>query len=528
MRALLVAAALLLAARAAPLAPAPQLDAACGSIAVRADSTGAFADACGRQRLFRGVNVVQKAFPWLPRLDAFDPFTSLAPADLPFMRSFGVNSMRLGAMWPGFEPSPGSFNASYLAELTRVVVAAGAAGIYSLLDAHQDALSGATCGEGIPDGYAIAWAKGVPAFPEPLKPAFPLNGSEPSAGDCATVNWSDLYFTRAVGAAFQFLYTQEAGLAAFGAFWNAVARAVTGDAAADPYVLGIDLLNEPWAGDTNADPLLLIPGVADLANLQPFFNRIGAAYRAGEARSHHPLFLSAVTWDDFIPVGFTELPGAGGGRDTSGGAVLSYHYYSYVNLEGAAGQVAIRVSDARRLKAGAMLTEFDFAQDAGNMTALLDACDARQQGYITWEYKMFDPITGSDTGAFLGNGSVNLYALRAFARTFPEAVAGAIQAYAFDRTSGDFSLSFAQDGAVNASTVIYACTEFFYPQGVSVTVAGPATWTIEAHEPPPPAQRAPGARFPDPTPLRWAHVLITRIEGAPALANVTVTIKPRR
>lgn len=371
--------------------PLSRLDASCGLLAVEGS---VLRDACGRTRLFRGVNVVQKGWPWLPELQAFNPFTSLAPADYPFMRSFGVNAMRLGALWPGWEPTIGVHNATYLSALADVVAAAGAAaGIYTLLDAHQDALSGAFCGEGIPDQYALLWAQGSQPFPMPLQPTgFPPNGgsTEPTAAQCASIGWSDVYFSSAAGKAFDVLYNGAQGRAAFGAFWGNVSSTFTQHRPdADPWVLGYELLNEPWAGDTASNPALLIPGIADRVNLQPFYGALSEYVRRGEAgsNSHHPLFLEGVTWNDFFPVGFSALPGAGGGRDTSGGAVLSYHYYSYVNLEGDEGQVAIRVKDASRLQAAAMLTEFDMAQNPENMTHLLAACDAHSQGYISWEYK---------------------------------------------------------------------------------------------------------------------------------------------
>ncbi len=33
-------------------------------------------------------------------------------------------------------------------------------------------------------------------------------------------------------------------------------------------------MNEPFAGDVFKDPLLMLPGVADLKNLQPFYDGI--------------------------------------------------------------------------------------------------------------------------------------------------------------------------------------------------------------------------------------------------------------
>ncbi len=39
-------------------------------------------------------------------------------------------------------------------------------------------------------------------------------------------------------------------------------------------VCNLELMNERFAGDVFKDPLLMLPGVADLKNLQPFYDGI--------------------------------------------------------------------------------------------------------------------------------------------------------------------------------------------------------------------------------------------------------------
>ena len=56
--------------------------------------------------MFRGVNSVNKAFPWYdPRMLEDETIATLA--------SGGFNVVRLGAMWTGFEPEKGQFNETY-------------------------------------------------------------------------------------------------------------------------------------------------------------------------------------------------------------------------------------------------------------------------------------------------------------------------------------------------------------------------------------------------------------------------------
>jgi len=82
--------------------------------------------------------------------------------------------------------------------------------------------------------------------------------------------------------------------------------------AAGRWIAFWQLLNEPWPGDVWSDPLLLLPGVADGKNLQPLFANLTAVIRAAEAAVGSPPHLiqwDTVTWDDFVPTGFTDLTG---------------------------------------------------------------------------------------------------------------------------------------------------------------------------------------------------------------------------
>ena len=253
-----------------------------GPFVVSAGS-GVMLDACGRERRFRGLNSVMKNPPFM--YDAFNyrgGGLSLSPADAALWRSLGFNAVRLGAMWSGVSPSRNTVNATYLDGMANLIRALhDGFGIHTLLDGHQDTFSPAFCNDGAPAWAAAVYSAGAPGFPEPLLPAFPLGNATglPSPGDCARLGWTDYYFTSAVGRAFQVLYTTPAAIADYGAFWAAIVASNRGNSAS---LIGIEVLNEPWAGDTLADPLLLIPGLADAINLQPFYMNVSLAIRAAE------------------------------------------------------------------------------------------------------------------------------------------------------------------------------------------------------------------------------------------------------
>ncbi|CAJ0769748.1 5485_t:CDS:2, partial [Entrophospora sp. SA101] len=46
------------------------------------DGDHQFIDSYGRQRFFRGLNVVYKGYPYYPKIDAFDPITSFTEEDI--------------------------------------------------------------------------------------------------------------------------------------------------------------------------------------------------------------------------------------------------------------------------------------------------------------------------------------------------------------------------------------------------------------------------------------------------------------
>ncbi len=94
-----------------------------------------------RERIFHGVNVVVKNPPYIPKTNEFNLINSFNEKDMEFLRSWGMNAIRLGVMWPGVEPTEGKYNLTYLSEMNRIVRLAGEYGIYTLVEFHQDLFS---------------------------------------------------------------------------------------------------------------------------------------------------------------------------------------------------------------------------------------------------------------------------------------------------------------------------------------------------------------------------------------------------
>lgn len=166
--------------------------------------------------------------------------------------------------------------------LADIVDMLGRAGVYTILDCHQDLWSPKFCGEGAPDFAALYKNRSIKpmSFPEPI-PSFTPYKVDPKTGypyksECKKHTFFTYYFSDAVGKTFQSLYDNEQQIQDhFARFWATVADHFS----SNPYVFGYELLNEPWAGDIYRHPDQLEPHVADPKNLSPMYKKLHSAIR---------------------------------------------------------------------------------------------------------------------------------------------------------------------------------------------------------------------------------------------------------
>lgn len=279
------------------------------SISLKETAAGyrTFVDSAGRETFFHGTNVITKGWPWIAATDEFSGDISMVDEDFEIMQKLGLNVMRLGVMWPGVEPERGVYNETYLDEVEKIILAGAERGVYTFLDMHQDDLSEYTCGEGIP-----YWAfqqtedrNHVGDFPMPVDQPYTDSYAEPLANgalyptrqDCAKNDWVSYYGSKVEANAYQALYTNVNGTAdAWAAMWQHVASRFKGYSS----VIGLELINEPYAGDFYLDPLIMVPYPnprnADALNLQPVYDKIAASIR--QVDEDVLIFFAGVTWDD--------------------------------------------------------------------------------------------------------------------------------------------------------------------------------------------------------------------------------------
>lgn len=454
----------------------------------QADGQRVFVDSFGRERIFHGTNAVVKGPPWHPDSRSFSTDISMSKEDFQWMQSLGLNVLRLGVFWAGVEPVRAQYNESYLDELERIVELAAAHGVYTLLDMHQDGLSEYFCGEGFP-----SWA--VQRAQNPRK-RWPFPYQAPLRND------SDMYVESRLGGepriptsqaceyafkgagwgesceeaaqAYQALWSNVDGIGdAFAAMWAKVSARFSHR----PEILGLEILNEPFAGDLYSDPLIMVPYPnprnADAKNLQPTYDRVSAAIRAVNADVL--LFFAGVTWDD-AGAGFTAPPG---GAHFANRSVLAYHYYRPPQISFAAQLAAYKYA-ARRLGTAHFLTESDSLPGRGKVApgGLADEADTNLQSWATWEWKNFYRGTGDSQSQLNDWGSAKTgHAPQwskleppkdlqlGYSRTYAVAVAGHTKSMSFDVTNGNFQLKYdVLSNASNVPTEIFTWPER-YPGG---------------------------------------------------------------
>ncbi|XP_066919761.1 endoglycoceramidase-like [Clytia hemisphaerica] len=437
-------------------------------------NTNMLIDVMGRERIFHGTNVVVKGEPFYPHGD--DGPDSFTEDDMKLLQSLGLNTVRLGMMMPGYVPQRGEYNETYIETIGTIVKLAAKYGIYTLLDMHQDVFSPKLCVEGMPD-WIVNTGDAKP-FPYPLsEEPYKINPETgyPYPEDCAKLPWGNYYFAEASGQAFQNLYSN-----------------VDLNNPSFPYISDSDTLCQfhqlhqnlftPWEKGTLyhskpsrcrdhtsrhiflfRNPLLLVPGIADKLNLEPAYDVLQKAIR--QVDDQHAIFFEGVTWD-FFEVGFSKVPG---GAEYQNRSVLSYHYYEPPDFSKTLS-FAARMNDLKRLKCGGFLTEMlvvDEGFDA--MYEMFDLADKYKQSWQGWDYHR--PPNAKNNQKWKGTVP-NHIVVQNTSRTYPQAVAGNIQIYHFNKDTKEFSLSYRINPDCKSTlTEIYFNKEMHYPNGYQYSVS---------------------------------------------------------
>ena len=202
------------------------------------ENGGRIVDARGRDVLLRGVNVNALAEYW--KGTDFPTTFPLEDGDPARMQSIGWSAVRLLVSWSRVEPAPGRYDEKYLDDVERTVARLEQAGLYAIIDFHQD-----------------AWGPETAARPgEQCAPNTELGLGWDGAPEWATLDGDLARCTAgarelnpATMRAWQAFFADEAAADGVGIQTRYVAMLghVARRFAAAPEVAGYDLMNEPNA-----------------------------------------------------------------------------------------------------------------------------------------------------------------------------------------------------------------------------------------------------------------------------------------
>src|SRR4051794_31196820 len=455
--------ALLLAALVA-LTVVPVSSASAADTTPRLQRQGRFlVDQYGRVVIVHGLNLVWKRAPYAPP----DTAAGFTAEDAAWFAKYGFNGARLGVLWAGVTPDqPGVADPAYFRRIDRMTKLLSDKQIWTLFDMHQDQWHEEYGGEGVP-----GWAAKRP-MPFALTPWLP-------------VPFPEGYWTPEVSTVFDnFWADKDKLLTGWTAAWKLVAQHYRNQ----PYSMGYDLLNEPWAGIEW--PSCLTTGCASSysSELQPAMTRGLEAVRRADGKN-------IVWWEPQQFTGGQKLDSYYSAVPGEQNLGFSWHNYCpdvFFESQGIPGSNTENCKDytanrethaldqARRMDAAPLMTEWGATDNVNAVGIDADGADDALMGWTYWAYKHWDdPTTADDSqGLFTDDAdlsTVKAGKLRLLVRTYPQATAGTDPAYHYDATTGDFTMSYRADPSITAPTRIFV-SPLTSPHGFDVTTsAGTAT-----------------------------------------------------
>ncbi len=362
----------------------------------------------------------------------------------------GFNGIRLVMFFSELMPQPGKINEAYLDRIAQAVAVYKAAGIYTLIDFHQDQYSAVVGVRGMP-----AWAVFSDGYKRIPGVDFPIGYFKDPAVQRSFDNFYKNHPVPGTGKGVQDFYID--GLAA-------VARRFRNETA----VLGIDVMNEPSSGTRCAIPDPAKANCPELEQelLKPFYRRAADAINAAAPDMIvfvEPFMLQAGLG---TPI---RTPIAG----VSGRRALSFHNYGPVQ------ELRDRISDSALAHAAAsdatiINTEWGFSNEPSEIVSQANDFDQRHISWLAWTRGSFEALVDPKLPD-RGNGN-RVAILRAYARPYAEVTAGTPEVSRFDPAKGILTLNYTttlpSGRRADGGETRVRLPAVHYPQGYRVDVEG--------------------------------------------------------
>ena len=387
--------------------------------------------------------------------------------DADFLAHHGFNAIRLGVIYKGVEPRPPSagipsYNDAYLAQLVKTQKTLASRGLFSQIDFHQDLFHERFQGEGWPD-----WQVRDDGLPNPRN-GFPNNYlTNPALNRAFDHFWAN---DRVGGVKLQDEYA---------AAWRYVARKFRDS----KWVMGYDVMNEPWPGSgwqTCAQP----------AGCPQFDQGPLATMTRKSTNAIRSVDRSHTVWHEpnviFNFGAQTNLPEIG---SNSG---FSFHVYCLTPGAEECPTTEALVFDnaddhAAQTNRALLLSEFGATDDLTEIKRIANLADDHMVSWLEWHYCGCDDPTTTGPGdvqALVRDPSkpprghnVKYRKLRILDRAYPQAVAGTPQQFRFHPSTGVFNLRYSTTApagyrlARSVRTVVFL-PRIHYPDGYRVRLTG--------------------------------------------------------
>lgn len=393
-------------------------------------------DDTGGVLVLRGTNVSGSA-KWAP--DRLPPVTG---ADFARLRDeLGMNAVRLLCFWEAIEPGPGAYDEAYLERLREIAEAASRAGLWVMLDMHQD-----------------LWGREFGSAGAPTWTCHPRNydGFRRREGH----GWFSGYFSPQVAKCFDDFWSDVELQDAFAGAWVRVVEALRDV----PGLLALDLFNEPFWG---SHPLTRF----ETRVLPDLYARVTEAVRRAGWDG----------WLAFEPASIVNVGYSSMLRPPSRERVmLAPHFYPPMVETGVGyggGSAALRSQLGRlemlghRLELPLVLGEVGVRRNVAGAEGYLrdayDLFDAGMVGCFQWDFG----LGGDGSYALYDRHGEPALQSRGVARPVPRRVAGTPRGWRWHASERRFELRWREDGTAEGDTEV-ALPKLAFPGGYTTRLPG--------------------------------------------------------
>jgi len=388
-------------------------------------------DALGREISIRGINARVEGLFDVTFDDGripLEPIPAFTQEDAEAMVRYGFNVLRLPINWSGLEPHEGQFSDIYFQKLDEVIGFARNAGLYVLLDFHQDAYSKEIGEDGAP-----LWAIVPP--PEQLLEG-PLE------------NLNERRLSAQVFNAFQGFFKNQEGIQdRFLPVWEKV----VGRYAHRSEVIGFEPMNEPLVLFDPSKQVLydfyqkLLPAMRELDNRHMLWMEPDVIRNFGNSAP-----LLAEPFPDSNIVYCPHIYPAGVDASTNE-EWKTWLIENYSNMKSEAN------SWGGALVVGEWGVHPDDAEAPGYIQAMQEAAEESSSGQMLWLWK--EDSQGSwgfyDFDVATGNWVIRDNAVRLFGKPYALAVPGTLLTQHFDPEERVLSFSFETKGGEQGGPLLF-------------------------------------------------------------------------